>query len=86
MTSRPLARGAEGADVRALQVALVAGRFARLSATGVFDATTEAALRTAQRALGVPVSGRVCPATTAALAAHRPPTDELALTGWGSLT
>lgn len=84
MTDAALARGARGPAVRALQVRLSAHGFGRLTATGEFDAGTEAAVRTAQRDLGLAVDGVAGPPLLAALGAAPCPT-ALALTGWGAL-
>lgn len=63
----PLRRGLEGADVRALQVALNLKTGARLPASGRFDAATEAAVERAQRHLRLPATGQADEALLTAL-------------------
>jgi peptidoglycan hydrolase-like protein with peptidoglycan-binding domain len=53
----PLRRGLEGADVRALQVALNLKTISRLPVSGRYDAATETAVERAQRELRLPATG-----------------------------
>jgi peptidoglycan hydrolase-like protein with peptidoglycan-binding domain len=55
---RPVQKiGSAGAGVFRVQRALNAAGTARLAITGVFDATTDAAVRAWQQQVGVPVTG-----------------------------
>jgi murein L,D-transpeptidase YcbB/YkuD len=56
--------GSAGSDVRRLQRALAAAdKNARITATGVFDLTTDAALRAYQAEVGLPVTGVAAPSS-----------------------
>jgi hypothetical protein len=56
--------GSAGSDVRRLQRALsAADKHARVTATGVFDLTTDAALRAWQAEVGLPVTGVAAPSS-----------------------
>ena len=56
--------GSSGPDVRRLQRALsAADKTARVTATGVFNLTTDAALRAWQADIGLPVTGVASPNT-----------------------
>lgn len=56
--------GSAGSDVRRLQRALsAADKNARVTATGVFDPTTDAALRAYQTKVGLPVTGVAAPSS-----------------------
>ena len=60
---RLLGAGATGPDVRTLQLILAAKGFGPLTASGVFDAATEQAVRHFQRDAGLGVDGVVGPQT-----------------------
>jgi hypothetical protein len=64
---RVLAAGASGADVTTLQRILLAKGYRPLSATGTFDAATDAAVRRFQRDARLSVDGVVGPRTRPAL-------------------
>jgi peptidoglycan hydrolase-like protein with peptidoglycan-binding domain len=65
--TRFLKLGAVGDDVRTLQRILRARGFGRVSASGMFDAATDDAVRAFQRAGGLQVDGIVGPQTRPAL-------------------
>jgi hypothetical protein len=74
---RVLGRGDRGDDVRAFQVLLNVKGLARLQADGDFGPATEAAVKAAQRAVGVDPDGLVGPATRRAVDAYRKPAEPL---------
>jgi len=66
---RVLSEGAEGPDVRTLQLILAARDYGRLARTGVFDARTTAAVKEFQREAGLAPDGVVGPQTRPKLVA-----------------
>lgn len=67
VTRRTIRRGAQGEDVRAMQLALVAMGYNPGECDGLFGKKTEAALRLFQKAQGLTVDGICGPKTWAAL-------------------
>lgn len=67
ITHRTLRRGAQGEDVRSMQLALVAYGYNPGEADGVFGKRTEAAVRAFQKAQGLTADGICGPKTWAAL-------------------
>ena len=67
VTHRTLRRGAQGEDVRSMQLALVAFGYNPGEADGVFGKRTEAAVRAFQKAQGLTADGICGPKTWAAL-------------------
>jgi peptidoglycan hydrolase-like protein with peptidoglycan-binding domain len=64
---RVLGRGSSGSDVETLQSILRARGFGQVQASGQFDDTTDAAVRSFQRDAGLAVDGLVGPRTRPAL-------------------